>query len=202
MTTLQDTFDLPTFPLMLSYSKSALVGAILETLAYRLYSSCVVLLEGLQIILIRKNEKGNISFRLLLISLVLFFFITMRMVLDNKAVVEGSTNDPITPHATDIYLGSFGNGAMFRTGTYIALTIAADIFVVYCMYAVWDGDTGGYALPALLAIAGISEPFLYTVPVVKNLNPLPAPDAGFEDLPYSMYSTFDSIRILRYTGLV
>jgi hypothetical protein len=31
MTTLQDTFDLPTFPLMLSYSKSALVG---ETLAY------------------------------------------------------------------------------------------------------------------------------------------------------------------------
>jgi hypothetical protein len=52
------------------------------------------------------------------------------MDLDNKAVVEGSTNDPITPHATDIYLGSFGNGAMFRTGTYIALTIVADIFVV------------------------------------------------------------------------
>jgi hypothetical protein len=52
------------------------------------------------------------------------------MVLDNKAVVGGSTNDPITPHPTDIYLGSFGNGAMFRTGTYIALTIVADIFVV------------------------------------------------------------------------
>lgn len=73
------------------------------------------------------------------------------------------------------------------------------------MYAVWDGDTFVSALPALLAIAGISEPFLYTVPVVKNLNPLPAPDAGFEDLhlyvfhsfgtrlAYSMYSTFDSI---------
>jgi hypothetical protein len=52
------------------------------------------------------------------------------MVLDNKAVVEAFTNDPITPHATDIYFGSFGNGAMFRTGTYIALTIVADIFVV------------------------------------------------------------------------
>ncbi|KAJ7337529.1 hypothetical protein DFH08DRAFT_812856 [Mycena albidolilacea] len=73
----------------------------------------VVLLEGLQIILIRKNERGNISFRLLLTSLVLFLLITMRMVLDKKAVVEAFTNDSITPHATDIYLGSFGNGAMF-----------------------------------------------------------------------------------------
>lgn len=52
-----------------------------------------------------------------------------RMVLDNKAVVEAFTNDPITPHAADIYLESFGNGAMFRTGTYIALTIVADIFI-------------------------------------------------------------------------
>lgn len=52
------------------------------------------------------------------------------MVLDNKAVVEAFTNDPITPNAADIYLENFGNGAMFRTGTYIALTIVADIFIV------------------------------------------------------------------------
>lgn len=52
------------------------------------------------------------------------------MVLDNKAVVEAFTNDPITPHATDIYLGSFGNGAMFRTGMYIAHRRRHFIFIV------------------------------------------------------------------------
>jgi hypothetical protein len=52
------------------------------------------------------------------------------MVLDNKAAVEAFTNDTVTPNAAEIYFTSFGNGAMFRTGTYIALTIVADIFVV------------------------------------------------------------------------
>ncbi|KAJ7320793.1 hypothetical protein DFH08DRAFT_713657 [Mycena albidolilacea] len=142
---------------MLSYSKSALVGAILETLAYGLYLS--YFMQGLQIILGRKNVKGSVSARLLLTSLVLFFLITMRMVLDNKAVVEAFTNDPITPNAADIYLENFGNGAMFRTGTYIALTIVADIFIVYRVYAVWGGSLIAAALPSLLAIADIGTLF-------------------------------------------
>ncbi|KAJ7112952.1 hypothetical protein C8R44DRAFT_796985 [Mycena epipterygia] len=138
---------------MLSYSKSALVGAILETLAYGLYLS--YFLQSVQIILGRKNGEGKVSFKLLLTSLVLFFLITMRMVLDNKAVVEAFTNDPITPHAADIYLESFGNGAMFRTGTYIALTIVADIFIVFRVFAVWGGSFIVTALPCVLAIADI-----------------------------------------------
>lgn len=76
---------------MLSYSKSALVGAILETLAYGeplmshlaqlptltsgLYLS--YFMQGLQIILSRQRLKGIPSIRLLLTSLVLFFLITM-----------------------------------------------------------------------------------------------------------------------------
>jgi hypothetical protein len=98
------------------------------------------------------------------------------MVLDNKAVVEAFTNDPITPNAADIYLENFGNGAMFRTGTYIALTIVADIFIVcemngvnlpvlifarqvYRVYAVWGGSLIAAALPSLLAIADIGGLF-------------------------------------------
>lgn len=98
------------------------------------------------------------------------------MVLDNKAVVEAFTNDPITPNAADIYLENFGNGAMFRTGTYIALTIVADIFIVremngvnlpvlifarqvYRVYAVWGGSFIAAALPSLLAIADIGGLF-------------------------------------------
>ena len=66
-----------------------------------------------------------------------------RLVLDNKAAVEAFTNDPITPNAADIYYTSFGNGAMFRTGTYIALTIVADIFIVRdpISEAFWNSGT-------------------------------------------------------------
>ncbi|KAJ7906591.1 hypothetical protein B0H13DRAFT_2505688 [Mycena leptocephala] len=77
------------------------------------------------------------------------------MVLDTKGVVEAFTNDPITPNAADIYLENFGNGAMFRTGTYIALTIVADIFIVYRVYAVSGGSFIVTALPFILAIADI-----------------------------------------------
>ncbi|KAF7344077.1 hypothetical protein MVEN_01697300 [Mycena venus] len=138
---------------MLSYSKSALIGIVLENLAYGLYLSYFI--QCLQIILARKNAKSGASIRLLLITLVLFFLITLRMVLDNKGVVEAFTYAPTTPNAADIYLQSFGNGAMFRTGTYIALTIVADIFIVYRVYAVWGGSFMAAVLPCLLAIADI-----------------------------------------------
>jgi len=138
---------------MLTYSKSALIGAILETLAYGMYLS--YFLQCLRIIIARKNVKGRVSLQLFATSLVLFVLITMRMVLDNKAVVAAFTDDTITPNAADMYLESFGNGAMFRTGTYIALTIVADIFIVYRVHAVWGGSLLVTALPFLLAIADI-----------------------------------------------
>ncbi|KAJ6629910.1 hypothetical protein B0H10DRAFT_1985795 [Mycena sp. CBHHK59/15] len=146
--------ELPlTFSGMLSYSKSALVGIVLENIAYGLYLS--YFLQCLQIIMGRKNIRGRVSVQLLVTTLVLFFLITMRMVLDNKGVVEAFTNDPTTPNAADIYLESFGNGAMFRTGTYIALTIVADIFIVFRVYAVWGGSLVAATVPFLLAVADI-----------------------------------------------
>ncbi|KAJ6452248.1 hypothetical protein C8R45DRAFT_1113122 [Mycena sanguinolenta] len=158
---------------MLSYSKSCLIGAILETLAYGLYLS--YFLQGIQIILSQRKRQGGPSIRLLLTSLVLFFLITVRMVLDNKAVVEAFTNDPITPHAADIYLQSFGNGAMFRTGTYVALTIVADLFIVYRVHAIWAGDLVVSALPALLAIADIVTGALF-IQAIRELAAGSSPD--------------------------
>ncbi|KAJ6607974.1 hypothetical protein B0H10DRAFT_1699397, partial [Mycena sp. CBHHK59/15] len=99
----------------LSYSKSALVGIVLENLAYGALLRVSLYPLG---ILAR--------------SVPLYAMLTadQRMVLDNKGVVEAFTYAPTTPNAADIYLQSFGNGAMFRTETFIALTIVADIFIV------------------------------------------------------------------------
>lgn len=57
------------------------------------------------------------------------FSYLQRLVLDNKAAVEAFADDPLTPNAAEIYYTSY-KGALFRTGTYIALTIVADIFIV------------------------------------------------------------------------
>ncbi|KAJ7309142.1 hypothetical protein DFH08DRAFT_899661 [Mycena albidolilacea] len=157
---------------MLSYSKSALVGAILEDLAYGLYFS--YFLQGLHTIFGRK-KRGNFPIRLLITSLILFFLITLRMVLDNKFVVTAFTYDPITPYAADIYMQGFGNGAMFRTGTYVALTIVADIFIVYRVYAIWSGSIFAAAVPSVLAIADIVTGGLF-IQAIRELAAGDSPD--------------------------
>ncbi|KAK7438398.1 hypothetical protein VKT23_018011 [Stygiomarasmius scandens] len=100
-----------------------------------------------------------------------------RLVLDNKAAVEAFTNDPITPNAADIYYTSFGNGAMFRTGTYIALTIVADIFIVYRVFAVWARNIWVSLIPFLLAIADIVSGAL-VIRTIRHLEAGASPDGN------------------------
>lgn len=95
--------------------------------------------------------------------------------MDNKAAVEAFADDPLTPNAAEIYYTNFGNGAMFRTGTYIALTIIADLFIVslhnlsleysssrlipkqvYRVFAIWSRSIVATVGPFLLAVADIS----------------------------------------------
>ncbi|KAJ7717375.1 hypothetical protein DFH07DRAFT_861395 [Mycena maculata] len=160
--------------MVLSYSASCLIGAILESMAYGLYLSYFI--QGLQVILGRKNGR-DISISLLLTSLVLFFLITMRMALDNKAIVAAFTDNPLEPNAADIYMENYANGAMFRTGTYIALTIVADIFIVFRVYAVWGGSVIAAAVPSLLAIADIVTGALL-IQTIRELEAGASPDGG------------------------
>ncbi|KAJ3749363.1 hypothetical protein DFH05DRAFT_1390308 [Lentinula detonsa] len=136
----------------LSYSKSCLIGAIMETMAYGMYFLLLCRCSG---ILWKRHIKGAISIYLITATIILFVLITMRMVLDNYAAVTAFTYAPLTPDAAEIYFGSFGNGAMFRTGTYVALTVVADIFIVFRVYAVWGNSIYAAIVPALLAVADI-----------------------------------------------
>ncbi|KAJ3762512.1 hypothetical protein EV360DRAFT_35546 [Lentinula raphanica] len=138
----------------LSYSKSCLIGAIMESMAYGLY---FLLFCRCARILWKRHDKGAVSLYLTGATITLFVLITMRMVLDNYASVTAFTYAPTTPNAAEIYLGSFGNGAMFRTGTYVALTIVADIFIVFRVYAVWGNNIFVAIVPALLAVADIGS---------------------------------------------
>ncbi|KAF9460925.1 hypothetical protein BDZ94DRAFT_1374666 [Collybia nuda] len=136
----------------LGYSKSCLIGALLECIVYGLYFT---IFSQTLMILRRKLIPGVVSIYLTTTTFILFFLITLRLVLDNKAAVEAFADDPLTPNAAEIYYTNFGNGAMFRTGTYIALTIIADIFIVYRVFAIWSRSIIATVGPFLLAVADI-----------------------------------------------
>ncbi|KAI3602312.1 hypothetical protein WG66_011310 [Moniliophthora roreri] len=154
----------------IGYSASCLIGALMESIFYGLYF--MVFLQTIEI-LRRKLVPGPVFAYLAVTTIVLFVLITMRMVLDNKAAVEAFTNDPVTPNAAEIYYTSFGNGAMFRTGTYIALTIVADIFIVYRVWAVWSRAILPTVAPFLLAVADIISGALF----IQSIQELAAGDS-------------------------
>ncbi|KAJ3789612.1 hypothetical protein GGU10DRAFT_371966 [Lentinula aff. detonsa] len=158
----------------LSYSKSCLIGAIMETMAYGMY---FLLLCRCSRILWKRHIKGAISIYLITATIILFVLITMRMVLDNYAAVTAFTYAPLTPDAAEIYFGSFGNGAMFRTGTYVALTVVADIFIVFRVYAVWGNSIYAAIVPALLAVADIVAGSL-TIQTIHQLTAGESPDGS------------------------
>ncbi|KAJ3970708.1 hypothetical protein EV361DRAFT_914629 [Lentinula raphanica] len=160
--------------MVLSYSKSCLIGAIMESMAYGMY---LLLVCRCARILWKRHDKGALSLYLTGATVVLFVLITMRMVLDDFAIVTAFTYAPTTPDAADIYLGSFGNGAMFRTGTYIALTIVSDIFIVFRVYAVWGNSILHATVPALLAVADIVSGALM-IQAIQRLTAGSSPDGS------------------------
>ncbi|KAF5344253.1 hypothetical protein D9758_012352 [Tetrapyrgos nigripes] len=156
------------------YAKSCLIGAIMESIVYGLYLT--YFLQSVRV-LRRKLVKGPVFIYLAMTTFLLFVLITMRMVLDNKAAVEAFTNDPLTPNAAETYYTSYGNGAMFRTGTYIALTIVADIFVVYRVFAVWSRNIWITISPFLLAIADVVSGAL-VLQTIRHLETGAEPDGA------------------------
>ncbi|KAH8831441.1 hypothetical protein DL96DRAFT_1459623 [Flagelloscypha sp. PMI_526] len=111
----------------LSYAKACLIGALMESLAYGLYF-CLFLQSSS--ILVKRISRGQINCSLFATNLLLFVLITLRMVLDNHAVVQAFTRNSSTPNAAEIYFTQFGKGSLWRTGTYVSLTLVADLFIV------------------------------------------------------------------------
>ncbi|KAH8100947.1 hypothetical protein BXZ70DRAFT_1007877 [Cristinia sonorae] len=169
----------------LSYAKSCLIGALMECIAYGIYFTYFT--HSLRI-LRRKLVSGRLSIWLSATTIVLFVLITMRLVLDNKAAVEAFTNDPLTPDSATMYYTSY-RGAMFRTGTYIALTIVADIFIVYRVFVVWAHSYVMALVPALLAIADIVSGAL-VLRAIDNLDMGQDPNGDSLSTPIIIFYSF------------
>ncbi|KAL0067993.1 hypothetical protein AAF712_004896 [Marasmius tenuissimus] len=128
------------------FAKAGLIGTLLESIVYGLYLT--VFLQTLRI-LRRKIVPGFVFAYLATTTLVLFVLITMRLAVDIHIMTQTLTvtgNGPI-PNALGLQ--------KISCGTYVSLTIIADIFIVYRVFAVWSRSLVASAIPCSLIVAGI-----------------------------------------------
>ncbi|KAJ8088862.1 hypothetical protein PM082_014108 [Marasmius tenuissimus] len=129
---------------MFTPAKAALIAIILECIIYGVYFT--VFLRTVPV-LCQKMAPGIVRAYLAGTALALFTLITMKLGVDINVAVEFFTNlGGITPLT--------GGEAKLSSGVYVALTMIADTFIVYRLFAVWSRSLVS-VIPCLLIIAGI-----------------------------------------------
>ncbi|KAL0068000.1 hypothetical protein AAF712_004903 [Marasmius tenuissimus] len=128
-------------------AKAGLIGMLLEGIMYGIY--LIVSLQTLRI-LCKKAVPGFVFMYLASTGFMLFVLITLTMGVDIQITMKlfFSGNDA-PPIEISIKL------ARLRYGIYVSLTMIADIFMVYRVFAVWSRSLVASAIPCLLSIAGI-----------------------------------------------
>ncbi|KAJ8088865.1 hypothetical protein PM082_014111 [Marasmius tenuissimus] len=129
---------------MLTPAKASLVAPIVECIVYGMYVT--VFLRTVPV-LFQKMAPGIVRAYLASTALALFILITLRLGIDMDIAVELFTTNGACLFTTEESKLSFG--------VYVALTMIADIFIVYRVFAVWSRSLVVSAVPCLLLIAGI-----------------------------------------------
>ncbi|KAJ8088838.1 hypothetical protein PM082_014084 [Marasmius tenuissimus] len=124
-------------------AKAGLIGTFLECIVYG-EGKC-----GTLRILRKKVALGSVFVCLTSTTLLLFVLITLTLAVDIRITVGlfiGGNHDTIAITTELLKL---------RYGTYVSLTMIADTFLVYRVFAVWSRSLVVSATPCLLSIAGI-----------------------------------------------
>ncbi|KAK1224752.1 hypothetical protein PQX77_012328, partial [Marasmius sp. AFHP31] len=129
---------------MLTLAKAALIGTIVECIVYGIYLT--VFLRTVPI-LCQKTALSVVRAYLACTALALFALITLKLGVDVDIVVKFFATNGANSFTTEEAKLSFG--------IYVALTIIADIFIVYRVFAVWCRSLVVSAVPCLLLVSGI-----------------------------------------------
>ncbi|KAJ8088832.1 hypothetical protein PM082_014078 [Marasmius tenuissimus] len=158
-------------------AKANLIGVLLECIVYGIYFT--VFLQTLHIFL-RKGVKSFVHVYLASTALVVFALITLRLAIDITIAVQTITGT--NGHGSTI----FPKLSRLSCATYVALTIIADIFIVYRVFAVWSRSLFVSAAPCSLSIAGI---------ISGGLLASDAGQYGFNE-PRHLFTTFYCITLV------
>ncbi|KAK1224943.1 hypothetical protein PQX77_001036 [Marasmius sp. AFHP31] len=157
-------------------AKASLITMILECIVYGIYFT--VFLQTLHI-LRRKAVPGFLFVYLASTTLLLFALITLRLAADAQITVQALTSNRqhvlIAPEL-----------AKLTYGAYVVLTIIADIFMVYRVFAVWSRNLTVSVIPCSLSAASIVNGGL----LVSNVGS----KSGFNE-PKDLYTTFYCITL-------
>ncbi|KAK1224948.1 hypothetical protein PQX77_012097 [Marasmius sp. AFHP31] len=130
------------------FAKAGLIGTLLESIIYGIYLTVFLRTSR---ILRRKVFTGFGFAYLTTTTLILFVLITMRLAVDIHIMVQTLTvpgSGPI-PNALELQ--------KLSCGIYVSLTIIADIFIVYRVFALWSRSLVVSAIPCSLIVAGIAS---------------------------------------------
>ncbi|KAK1235734.1 hypothetical protein PQX77_001041 [Marasmius sp. AFHP31] len=164
-------------------AKAGLIGTLLECGVYgerklyrRMNGLFLLLTQGIYVSIFlqtlrvfrRKVAPGFVFAYLASTTFVLFVLITLKLGVDIKVTVGLLT--PREAHANSVNIEL----AKISYGIYVSITMIADIFIVYRVFAVWSRSLIVSTIPGLLSLTGI-------IPVSGGLLAAKASKLDFKD---------------------
>ncbi|KAL0067995.1 hypothetical protein AAF712_004898 [Marasmius tenuissimus] len=164
-------------------AKAGLIGTLLECTVYGIYTT--VFLQTLPI-LHRKVVPGFVFAYLASTTLILFVLITVKLGVDIKVTVGLLTPREAQANSVNIAL------AKISYGIYVSVTMIADVFIVYRVFAVWSRSLVVSTIPGLLSLAGIISGGL----LVANASKLDFKEGQASGLLTTFYCTTLALNVL------
>ncbi|PFH46711.1 hypothetical protein AMATHDRAFT_7480 [Amanita thiersii Skay4041] len=145
-------FEVPINILMLSYSRSQILGFGLESVAYGIYVTLFV--ACLCVFWSRYSTGQKISWVFVVASLVLFALVTVHLAVDILRIMEAFGNT--TTAEADAYYHEFQSiKSVIKTAVYTSVTWVSDALMLYRCYIVWNESWLIMTVPLLLLVADI-----------------------------------------------
>ncbi|KAJ8088833.1 hypothetical protein PM082_014079 [Marasmius tenuissimus] len=171
------------FDMSAALAKAGLIGTLLECTVYGIYTT--VFLQTLPI-LHRKVVPGFVFAYLASTTLILFVLITVKLGVDIKVTVGLLTPREAQANSVNIAL------AKISYGIYVSVTMIADVFIVYRVFAVWSRSLVVSTIPGLLSLAGIISGGL----LVANASKLDFKEGQASGLLTTFYCTTLALNVL------
>ncbi|EGO01342.1 hypothetical protein SERLA73DRAFT_87928, partial [Serpula lacrymans var. lacrymans S7.3] len=136
----------------LTIPKAELTGVFLESLAYGVY-----LMVFNQCVTVLRKRSSRPSFYLQGTAVSLFVLVTMHLVIDILRNMIAFTSDEATPNFPLYYYGLYDTWEnVFKSGTYVAVTVVSDAFILYRSFIVWGRSYLITTIPFMLFLADIA----------------------------------------------
>ncbi|KAL5531042.1 hypothetical protein ACEPAG_3918 [Sanghuangporus baumii] len=176
----------------LGISEASLIGLVVESILYGLLICLTV--SSWNILVSRRRNGQPLNKSLLGVSVLMFILATLHLAVNFRRVIVGMFRSSSLTGGSDAYFNSLSEPmSVFKNAVYVVQTIVGDSFILYRVYAVWDGNTRVVIPMAVLLLADlVSGVFL-----VSAFKTASHPSKGFYTIEIGRWAlTFISVTMI------